>query len=204
MILPILNQEIVNWNWDQILSNWIPGDPFQPEYLTEEYYKTKHRVACFVKPKRICEIGVRAGYSAMAFLQAGYTTEYVGIDYDQGTHGGVIGYANYAKKNISSMGVDCNVYLGVDSQTLRVLPDGMYDLLHIDGDHTYYGTYHDIDLGMLSARWILIDDIDFMPTTVGYATFDAIYNYKVTECYYVYDRHYRGNVLIKNPTIGPK
>lgn len=202
MIIPVFTKsQTPEWNWNNVVRHWVPGDPYQLEHLTEEYYRMKYAVANFVKPQSICEIGVRAGYSAAAFLQAGHTTRYVGIDYDQGTHGGVVGYASHAKTMLAHYDVTNHVYQGLDSQTLTELPDGMYDLLHIDGDHSYRGAYHDIKLGMKSAKWILIDDTDFMPKTVGFAAFDAIRDYDVSECYYVYDRGYRGNILIKNPLL---
>lgn len=200
MMLPIFNSSSTpNWDWASVIKHWIHDDPYQPEHLTEEYYRIKYAIADFLKPKRICEIGVRAGYSAAAFLEAGHTEFYCGVDYNVGTHGGIVGYSNYAMSTVlPSYKVDFKIYIDVNSQIIHELPDGPFDLLHVDGDHTQKGVYHDISLGMKSAKWILVDDIDYI-VPVAHGTFDAIKDFKVEEAYYVYDQKYRGNILIKNP-----
>jgi predicted O-methyltransferase YrrM len=197
MNLPIL-QFTTQFNWQEILNHWVPGDPYQPEPQTENYYRTKFAVAEFLKPKTLCEIGVRAGYSLAAFLQAGTIEKYIGIDYNQGTEGGVVNYVYYAKQMLTRHNIHSNIYVGMDSQQLQYLPDGPFDLLHVDGDHTAKGAYHDIALGMKSARWILVDDIDFIPP-VAEGTYAAIRDFNVKEAYLVPDFGYRGNILIKNP-----
>ena len=201
MIIPVfMSTETPDWNWANVLRHWIPGDPFQPEQLTVEYYRMKYAVANFIKPKTICEIGVRAGYSAAAFLQAGHTKKYVGIDFNAGTHGGIPGYTDYAVRTLSVYNVETIIHNRVDSQTLDILPDGPFDLLHVDGDHSAEGAYNDIKLGIKSAKWILVDDTDYIDT-VSFGTFKAISDFKIEEAYYVYDKKYRGNILIKNPNI---
>ncbi len=57
-----------------------------------EIYRIKYQVARAVAPASILEIGVRAGYSAAAFLAACPRARYVGLDKDDGSHGGVAGY----------------------------------------------------------------------------------------------------------------
>ena len=52
------------------------------------YYKIKYDIAKEADPKRIVEIGVRAGYSAFFFLQACPNAKYFGFDANNGTHGG--------------------------------------------------------------------------------------------------------------------
>ena len=54
----------------------------------EAYYEVKYNIAKEVNPKVIAEIGVRAGYSAWAFLSACPDAKYHGFDAENGTHGG--------------------------------------------------------------------------------------------------------------------
>ena len=61
-------------------------------------YQVKYLVARAVRPLRILEIGVRAGYSAAAFLAACPAARLVGLDKDDGSHGGVAGYLRDARE----------------------------------------------------------------------------------------------------------
>lgn len=205
MIVPLFKStETPNWDWNKVLRHWVPDDPYQPDWGAKEYYRMKYAVANFIKPKSICEIGVRAGYSAAAFLQAGHTKCYVGIDFNAGTDGGIVGYTEYAKKLLEQYDVKYHIHNNMNSQLLTNLPDGPCDLLHVDGDHSRLGAYHDIVLGLRSAAtWILVDDTDFI-LTVSQGTFDVIRDFQIEEAYYVYDDKYRGNILIKNPQHGSK
>ena len=72
---------------DELLERWWVGDPFRPTEEALQYYEVKHAIAKRLQPKSICEIGVRAGYSAYAFLSAAPAAEFLGIDW--GTAGSV-------------------------------------------------------------------------------------------------------------------
>jgi hypothetical protein len=84
--------EAPGFDWQRLLAQWVEGDPYQPEAGTERYYETKARIAAWLKPKRVAEIGVRAGYSALAFHMGHPFTEYYGLDLDEGGWGGERGY----------------------------------------------------------------------------------------------------------------
>src|SRR5882672_10533424 len=70
---------------DELLSHWWVADPFRPTEDALRYYEIKHRIAERLQPVSICEIGVRAGYSAFAFLAGSSQAKFLGVD--QGTAG---------------------------------------------------------------------------------------------------------------------
>ena len=124
-------------------------------------YEGKFDIALKLKPRRICEIGVRAGYSAFMFLRACPDAFLLGIDNDSNTHGGVAGLVNHARELLHKENRDFALLL-YDSQRLDRLP-GAFDLVHVDGDHSYQGTFHDLRLGWMSSPAVLVDDYGLIP-----------------------------------------
>lgn len=118
-------------------------------------YKLKWAIARALKPSSILEIGVRYGYSAFSFLDAVPDCEYLGVDNDSDSSGGVSGSLAWAqqklKKYKSASAINDN------SQTLDKLPGETWDLVHVDGQQTGVSTKHDLSLALEQARWILID-----------------------------------------------
>lgn len=209
MIIPWFDiNDTPDWKWNDVYRHWVwdyetfkPGiDKQTTEESISEYYRVKYSVANWIKPRSITEIGVRAGYSAAAFLQAGHTKVFNGIDFDNGSHGGMVNFCQtYAPNVIKQYGVKFNLRAPCDSQQLSFLPDGPTDLLHVDGDHSYKGCYHDIELGLKTGcTWILVDDFNFMKECAQ-ASLDCAKEWRVKEMYYVYDGGFRGNILLKNP-----
>jgi predicted O-methyltransferase YrrM len=130
-------------------------DPLK--HLFEEwqpYYKLKWAIANVIKPKRILEIGVRFGYSAMAFLNASPTAEYVGIDANLPEYGGEIGALDWAKAQLQHEKV---LLVEENSQDLTEFPGGIYDLIHVDGQQDGDGFYRDMQKAVRQARFILVD-----------------------------------------------
>jgi len=146
-----------------------PDDPSAtPERITQykDYYKIKYDICAEIKPKRIAEIGVRAGYSAWTFMQAAPTAEYYGFDANNGTHGGAGGedgkFAAWAKKLL--LPYNTTVFQ-MDTQKQTTLPVHQIDLFHVDGDHTTMGVRHDLDLALTclsDTGRILVDDITYI------------------------------------------
>ena len=191
------------WDWDKVKRHWLPFDPFRATeprgwQVLAEYYRTKYLIAEWVKPKSLCEIGVRAGYSTAAFLQCGTVETYMGIDIDENAEGGIKGYAKYVPAMLDHYPeVKERELLIKDSQDLVSLPGDPFDLVHIDGDHTFAGAVHDIEMVIASgSKWILIDDIDFIPE-VAKAANHVIKEWSVKEAYHIADG-LRGNILIHN------
>lgn len=186
------------YDWPTLHACWVPGDPYQPEAETPAYYAAKARVAHWLQPRRVVEIGVRAGYSARAFHLGHPFAQFVGFDLDAGGWGGVAGYAAYARALLGAIpGLAAEVIVA-DSQALRELPPHARgaDLFHVDGDHTPHGCAHDILLALHNgARWILVDDYDY--TTHVREGADWVVRRKGLQAWRVEDGGYRGNLLIR-------
>ncbi len=132
-----------------------PADPMQhlfAEWLP--YYRMKWAFCRALQPQRILEIGVRFGYSAAAFLDACPDAEYLGIDNDSETFGGVKGAIDWARRITADRNAK---FLIANSQTLDDFPGGPYDLIHIDGQQDEAGSLGDLRKALRSARHILVD-----------------------------------------------
>ena len=157
---------MTQFDWPALQSAWVPGDPLVCEPWMEEYYRVKHAVAKELQPTSICEIGVRAGYSALAFLQACPRAQYLGLDSDEGEYGGVTGYLLEARARLEPYNA---VVMRCDTQDLPLDPEIAsvvfgYQLWHIDGAHDFKGALSDLILAhQMGAQWMLLDDYDFSP-----------------------------------------
>jgi len=179
---------------DELVKRWWVGDPFRPTEDALRYYEIKHAIAHRLQPKSICEIGVRAGYSAYAFLSAVPTAEYLGID--QGTEGA----ADPLEASACLINLDKILQefasaqvLWRNSRQLRHLP-GAYEFVYVDADHTYPGCTHDLGLAQQTARWILVDDFDVGPE-VRAACRDFLLANPLWMAEYIPDG-FRGNLLL--------
>ncbi|HEY0983386.1 MAG TPA: hypothetical protein VGE80_14745, partial [Schlesneria sp.] len=83
--------------WPHIAASLHPNDRPAPQ-AWQSCYETKYAIARLLQPQRIFEIGVRTGYSALAFLRAVPTARYLGIDANRNSHGGMRGAINHARK----------------------------------------------------------------------------------------------------------
>src|ERR1700733_10374952 len=87
------------------------------------YYRLKWAIARVLQPRRILEIGVRFGYSALAFLDGAPDATYLGIDNDSDTFGGVCGAINWARQVAPEGRAE---FLIADSQSMQRFPGGTY------------------------------------------------------------------------------
>lgn len=149
-----------------------PGDEF-PYWHTptarRDTYAAKERVARLAQPKRILEIGVRAGYAAAAFLHACPDAVYVGIDKQNDPHISFGDYLDYARAMLARQYPQAAAEIRVaDSQeaaTWQAIA-GPFDLIHIDGDH--FGDGPSLDLqyaaqALAPGGCILVDDYMLVP-----------------------------------------
>lgn len=138
---------------------WWPDDPFPwtPDYGRQHWLTFK--VVAHLQPLDIFEIGVRAGYSAWAMLTAAPQAQFLGWDLDQGGYGGMRGIATRARRFLAEHFPDRTQVEVCDSQRQLTLPQ-RFDLAHIDGDHSYEGTFHDLALCAPFCRYLLVDDYD--------------------------------------------
>ena len=133
-------------------------------------YDFKYRLAQLLQPASILEFGVRAGYSAAAFLSACPTASYIGVDADNGQDGGIIGFTDWAAQMLPSKFPNARiaVYKANTQQPLFSLSLSLslpaVDLFHVDADHSYAGCLCDLEHAeQIGAKWILVDDITFLP-----------------------------------------
>lgn len=125
----------------------------------ENYYSWYSAIASQLWPERILEIGVRFGYSAIA-LCGDLAEDYVGIDHEWWEDSNV-----YAEKVIGEK-CDVNVtLLTANSQDLpeeRLEGQDLFDLAHVDGNHTPGGMCHDlrlVDANLCDGGLIIVDDM---------------------------------------------
>jgi predicted O-methyltransferase YrrM len=146
-----------------------PEDPTADKKRIEqykEYYKVKYAICKEQNPKKIVEIGVRAGYSAWTFMQSCPESKYIGLDANNGTHGGQGGTDKKFMKWARNILKDYNAEIReVDTQKETELDFVDVDFFHVDGDHTTKGVYHDLNLAfktLSKGGMILVDDIDYI------------------------------------------
>jgi len=137
--------------------------PFYPEdpHLTNEMYVPKFEIAERLKPRSIIEIGVRCGYSAWCFLKASPGARYVGIDADNGTHGGQRGPWMWRAPKLLRELTDDFMLIQSDMADLKRIYMGIpFDMGHVDGDHTYAAAINDISLLMTMCQVVVVDDTE--------------------------------------------
>jgi hypothetical protein len=149
--------------WERFVAIVHPVDQPLPD-TWRSYYGTLFELARELRPRRVCEIGVRAGYSAFALLSANPSAWMLGIeaDFDEATHNthnGRQGLYRHAEKILAPF--DHHVLIA-DSHAIERLP--RCDLIYIDGDHTFDGCLADLRLAERSSDSILVDDYDSIPT----------------------------------------
>ena len=130
-------------------------------FLRWEYFYTKYSICNLIKPKRICEIGVRFGYSAYAFC---LSKPHLYHGYDKpDLEGGAFVFGDpheYCRSIISDLVEEVKI-TNINTKDLK--PDMMdkYDFIHVDAGHTYEDAIRDLNIAInaaLPGAYILIDD----------------------------------------------
>ncbi len=121
-----------------------------------DYYRMKWAISKAIEAQSILEIGVRYGYSAHAFLSASPQAKYIGVDADEPFFGGDIGAVDWAREALQQEGFSVDIIKN-NTQKWSRLPDGCYDLVHVDGQQDGDGTYHDLDMAIIQSKYILVD-----------------------------------------------
>jgi len=128
---------------------------YHQEALKTSYYNFYQSYGAHYKPKSVYEIGVRAGYTAYYLLKGSGATKYRGIDLETYK----IHSNDLALPLVRKVCKDSQIELG-SSHALEKL-DQLYDLIHIDGDHSFHGKVQDLELSLASLApggVIVVDD----------------------------------------------
>ena len=162
-----------------------------PEWVS--YYRMKWAIARALQPASILEVGVRYGYSALAFLDACPHAHYLGIDIDSDEFGGTKGAIDWARKIAAGHNAE---FLIADSQKMSEFPGGTYDLIHVDGQQDGDGSFHDLQLAVPQGRFVLLDGF-FWTQENFQAVSDFLFRYRDLIDYYFVIPGYAGELLIK-------
>jgi predicted O-methyltransferase YrrM len=165
------------------------------EYLkSNNYYEYYYAISKHYQPKKILEIGVRYGYSLGVMVSGSNNIEkVVGIDCDDYEKNSL----NVAEENIKKYIKTSLEYtfLNVDSHTITKFDD-FYDLIHIDGDHSYEGKIKDLNLLKNSCKVAIVDDYNFLPQVRKAADEWVLNNSEIIKSYYILES-IRGTLIIE-------
>ena len=129
-----------------------PGGFF---YIPDYVFITKFLIVRLLGIRSMIEIGVLAGYSAFMFASAFPELDYLGIDNMSYLRNNTPMTFDHAKGILSAFP---NMKFQLcDSQALTSLPQRV-DMVHVDGDHSYAGHWHDMLLAKDVTDVILVDD----------------------------------------------
>jgi cyclopropane fatty-acyl-phospholipid synthase-like methyltransferase len=179
-----------------------PADPLRDRFAAwVDYYRLKWAIARILQPQSILEIGVRYGYSAHAFLDAVPQSRYVGIDLDCTAAGGVKGAIDWAAQILAPFQTELIV---ADSQAMSRFPGDRYDLIHLDGQQDGDSSFHDLQLAIAQADYVLVDGYHWSATNF-LAVNDWLLQHRDRIAWYGTIPGYAGELLIKPhpPTTPP-
>jgi len=137
------------------------NDLGQPWMESERQYSVYEAIGRLHKPKRVLEIGVRYGYALVALTKGCPEIEAVdGVD--NGGYG-IAECNRKAEENIRAGGFKGKIalYLARSDQWFERNNGKMYDLIHIDGDHSFETVSRDIRTAwtqFLSPKGVLLVD----------------------------------------------
>ena len=142
-----------------------PNDPIYnklSQSQIDRIYWEKYLMATFIKPKCMIEIGVRTGYSAIAFFKAIPKLKYYGFDCSDVRQAGNKKYIEHAKKILKGYNF---ILREEDTFTLKTLGISNVDFVSVDGNHTYKYVLHDLLLALNAVKdkgFVMLDDISYI------------------------------------------
>ncbi|NEU74134.1 methyltransferase domain-containing protein [Hassallia byssoidea VB512170] len=163
---------------------------------TSEYYNFYYSYANSWKPKSILEIGVRRGYSAVSMLiGSGDSLErFVGIDSEVDLPSS----SKFAQEIFRAHSNAEIKLINIDTQNSYIQDDiGIFDLIHIDADHTFHGCINDVLLALSLSKpgtKIIVDDCLYAPVRAAVEAVAKIYD---TDLELKYVTNFRGHGLIQ-------
>lgn len=158
----------------------------------QKYYQRKYDICKKQNPKTIIEIGVRAGYSALSFLQACPEASFIGIDLETWKDG--VHFTNWARELLKDF--DFEIWK-MNTQHLTSINKENIDFFHIDGAHSTVGVMHDLDLcfeKLSSKGLILLDDMIMINVNRGIKEWIELHEEEIN---YEYVVSLTGEMLIR-------
>ena len=138
---------------------------------SRDYYEWYYTYGKLLRPRRYLEIGVLFGYSAIAVCSGacGPLMLMCLIDNESYNDNGPIILRDAITRVSKTCKYDVDVVaIRADTQAMSQLPltRGGYDLINVDGDHTFEGASHDLELALdvLGPHGhIVVDNVGDMP-----------------------------------------
>jgi predicted O-methyltransferase YrrM len=163
--------QLIQDRWPHSILDVVPGEVFvelgtgADEYIKSgNCFEPFYAIAQHFQPRSILEIGVRYGYSLCSMICASDKLEYAeGWDTQQ-YHADSNQKAGAALKLLQAkLGRPSSYGLfHRNSQQITNL-EGEFDLIHVDGDHTFAGAVHDIELVWPHCKVLVVDDHSYIP-----------------------------------------
>lgn len=151
----------------RLTEHWMPNDYFQLNERSLHHYQKKALILAELQPRTLLEIGVRCGYSLMAFQLACPDITFIGYDAMLDSD------SSQCRTHLAKVVEACQISLvltEVDTHQLKAIPDA--DVAHVDGDHSYEGALADLRL-VAHIPVILADDCDNPDVAKAVQTFVA-------------------------------
>jgi hypothetical protein len=131
------------------------GIPEHDEYLNcGNHYEMYYAISKMYDPTSILEIGTRNGYSLYSMMLAPKTLKSVdGYDIN-------LDYIEKSIESLSPIASDKDIKLNLqvrDTQKINELPL-QYFLINIDGDSSFDGTFHDLNLTKKKSKVVLVSN----------------------------------------------
>lgn len=133
------------------------------EELKTNYYNYYFSYGRYFKPKTIFEIGVRAGYTGYFLLKGSGAQLYRGVDLEC-----YMPNSNKKAEQLLRRACDDAKVTLINSHDLGKL-DIKYDLIHVDGDHSYKGKIQDLELALenLAVGGVIVVDDYTIKNPIG-------------------------------------
>lgn len=130
-------------------------------YMTTDLFTVRHEIIRRLDPVSVFEFGALLGYFLVTALDAAPSITRVGwVDIEAHTEDS----NRLCEENLRDYcvrhgrRVDTEVWWG-NPRASTAIPPGPYDLIQVDGDHSFGGCYLDLlQASLLWPKWIMLDD----------------------------------------------
>lgn len=129
-----------------------------PHLICDNYYEWYYTYGLVFRPKRILEIGVFSGHSAISLACGAPNLEEI-VLIDSGTFGVPVteGESNFKAEhpNVKTKAIEMDLRFVKD---LGPEVTGKFELVHVDGEHTYEGVKRDLEMALPFVDHVIVID----------------------------------------------